>query len=145
MSGFDICVMACVWALAVAAIYVSVRVNRALARERDALREKLDEAQAEADSLRKRLAKATEDALAAQIESDDNEKSALGLRLTRGNAQMAKVHDCEDRLVATLSETYLYKAFGIRRNDYEGCIVDIFVHKGRRNHGEGAKDKKDKQ
>lgn len=146
MSCFDICVMVSMCALAMTAVYISYKANRILRDERDALRERLDESESEAYRLRKRLEQALEDAKAAQIESDDNEKSAMGLRMRRGNSQMAKVYDCEDRLVATLSETYLYKAFGVRRDEYDGCIVDIFVHKGRRNRADGEREcKKNKQ
>lgn len=143
MSCFDICVIVSIWALAVAAIFIAHKINSKLRREIDGLRESLDEARAEADKLRERLNEAAEDALAAQIESDENEKSALGLRMRRGGIQMVKVHDAADRHVASLSETYLYKTFGLRKSDYDGCIVDIFVHKGRRNHGEN--DKKNRQ
>lgn len=141
MSNFDICVMVSVWALAIAAIFIAHKINQKLCCQIDGLKEKLDEARAEADKLRKRLDEAAEDALAAQIESDENEKSALGLRMRCGGIQMIKVHDAADRHVASLSETYLYKTFGIRKSDYAGCIVDIFIHKGRRNHNENDKKK----
>lgn len=142
MSNFDICVMVSVWALAIVSIYIAHKINSKLRREIDSLQESLDEARSEADKLRKRLSEAVEDALAAQIDSDENEKSALGLRMRSGGSQMIKVHDAANELVASLSSTYLYKKFGIRRDDYEGCIVDIFIHKGRRNHGENYKNDK---
>lgn len=142
MSNFDICVMVSVWALAIVSIYIAHKINSKLRREIDSLQESLDEARSEADKLQKRLSEAAEDALAAQIDSDENEKSALGLRMRSGGSQMIKVHDAANELVASLSSTYLYKKFGIRRDDYEGCIVDIFIHKGRRNHGENYKNDK---
>lgn len=153
MIGFDVMASICAMLFAAASAYLARKIVRdsrhEIAKlhcrlteaehdvilERNMARQRHDADMEKINALQEQLDEATRAIEATQIEYDEDEISIMGLTVRRGNAEMAKVSNASGKLVASLSQAYLYKTFGIDKEEYDGLIVDIFIHKNFRNYG----------